>query len=56
MFYRCNKCNRFLAAVKDSKNFKLMGTITVEDGKIYVECVKCGKKTEIKIDQIEKGS
>ncbi len=51
MFYRCKKCNRFLAAVKDSKNLTLIGKkITVEEGKIYIEC-RCGKKTEIILEK-----
>lgn len=51
MYYRCKKCNRFLAAVKDSKNLTLIGKkITIEDGKIYIEC-RCGEKTEIILEK-----
>lgn len=52
MFYRCKKCNRFLAAVKDSKNFTLVGKkVTAENGEIYIECIKCGTVQKIVLEK-----
>lgn len=43
MFYRCKKCNRFLADVKNEKEFILSGKkITFENNKFHIECLKCG--------------
>lgn len=51
MYYRCKKCNRFLANVESSEKFTLIGKkITLETGKLYIEC-KCGEKTEIILEK-----
>lgn len=48
MIYRCRKCNRFIANIKDEKDMQLKGrSITVADGYYVIKC-KCGTDNVIK--------
>lgn len=47
-YYRCDKCNGFIAEVREHNDMDLNGKITIKNNKYIIKCLKCGEIKLIK--------